>query len=123
MRPLRQLHDCKVLIRAHGEPPETYQIALQNNIELIDASCPVVLKLQNRVRSSYEEVVANNGQGRHLRRDRTCRSERPGWANRREALIIRNEDDPSKIDFSRPIYFFSQTTKSSRGFETHEGVD
>ena len=50
---LKDLHDCKVLIRAHGEPPETYQIAIKNNIELIDASCPVVLKLQNRVRSSF----------------------------------------------------------------------
>ncbi|MDX5443089.1 MAG: 4-hydroxy-3-methylbut-2-enyl diphosphate reductase, partial [Hymenobacteraceae bacterium] len=44
---LKELRDCKVLIRAHGEPPETYQIALENNLELVDASCPVVLKLQN----------------------------------------------------------------------------
>lgn len=49
---LKQLHDCKVLIRAHGEPPETYRVAMENNIELIDASCPVVLKLQNRVKNS-----------------------------------------------------------------------
>src|SRR5947207_8596728 len=53
---LASLRDCKVLIRAHGEPPETYQLALQNNIELIDASCPVVLKLQNRVRNSYDDI-------------------------------------------------------------------
>ncbi len=57
----KELHDCKVLIRAHGEPPETYQIAIKNNIELIDASCPVVLKLQNRVRNSHEEILKNNG--------------------------------------------------------------
>ncbi|HRS38196.1 MAG: 4-hydroxy-3-methylbut-2-enyl diphosphate reductase [Bacteroidota bacterium] len=114
---LRQLHDCKVLIRAHGEPPETYQIALQNNIELIDASCPVVLKLQNRVRSSYEEVVANNGQV--VIYGEIGHAEVNGLVGQTggEALIIRNEDDLSKIDFSRPIYFFSQTTKSSRGFE------
>ena len=59
---LKTLHDCKVLIRAHGEPPETYQTALENNIELIDASCPVVLKLQHRVRVSYDDVLENDGQ-------------------------------------------------------------
>ena len=52
---LRELHDATVLIRAHGEPPETYRIALENNITLIDASCPVVLKLQNRVRNAHDE--------------------------------------------------------------------
>lgn len=52
---LRALRNARVLIRAHGEPPETYRIALENNLELIDASCPVVLKLQNRIRNSYED--------------------------------------------------------------------
>ena len=47
---LKELRDCKVLIRAHGEPPETYKMALENNLEIIDASCPVVLKLQNRIK-------------------------------------------------------------------------
>src|ERR1043166_5991660 len=51
---LKKLRDCKVLIRAHGEPPETYQVAIENNIELIDASCPVVLKLQNRVKNAFD---------------------------------------------------------------------
>ena len=51
---LNQLKDCKVLIRAHGEPPQTYITAMQNNIELLDASCPVVLKLQNRVKNAYD---------------------------------------------------------------------
>jgi len=59
---LKQLRDCKVLIRAHGEPPETYQLALVNNIELIDASCPVVLKLQNRVKSAYDISQRKDGQ-------------------------------------------------------------
>lgn len=114
---LRQLHDCKVLIRAHGEPPETYQIALKNNIELIDASCPVVLKLQNRVRTSYEEVVANNGQV--VIYGEIGHAEVNGLVGQTagEAIIVRNEDDLNLIDFSRPIYFFSQTTKSSNGFE------
>src|ERR1039458_1656969 len=59
---LKSLHDCKVLIRAHGEPPETYQMAINNNIELIDASCPVVLKLQNRVRTSFDGLEKFGGQ-------------------------------------------------------------
>ena len=59
---LGTLHDCKVLIRAHGEPPETYQLAMRNNLELIDASCPVVLKLQNRVKHSYDASTRQNGQ-------------------------------------------------------------
>src|SRR3954454_12151276 len=59
---LKQLRDCKVLIRAHGEPPETYQLALENNIELIDASCPVVLKLQNRVKHAFDKTSAERGQ-------------------------------------------------------------
>src|SRR6478609_6817160 len=59
---LKLLKDCKVLIRAHGEPPETYQIALDNNIELVDASCPVVLKLQNRVKNAYDKISEEGGQ-------------------------------------------------------------
>src|SRR5688500_492219 len=59
---LQELRDCKVLIRAHGEPPETYELALKNNIELIDASCPVVLKLQNRVKHAYDKMADMNGQ-------------------------------------------------------------
>src|ERR1035438_5259447 len=51
---LKNIHDVAVLIRAHGEPPETYKIALENNLELIDSSCPVVLKLQNRIRLGWE---------------------------------------------------------------------
>ena len=59
---LKTIRDSKVLIRAHGEPPETYQLALENNIELVDASCPVVLKLQNRVKLAYDKMTKANGQ-------------------------------------------------------------
>jgi 4-hydroxy-3-methylbut-2-enyl diphosphate reductase len=59
---LSRLHDCKVLIRAHGEPPETYHIALKNNLELIDASCPIVLNLQNEIRYGFEEMQDKGGQ-------------------------------------------------------------
>ncbi len=113
----RELKDCKVLIRAHGEPPETYETAIRNNIELIDASCPVVLKLQNRVRTSYEEVKEVNGQ--------VVIYGEPGHAEVNglvgqtggEAIIVTGERDLDKIDYNRPVYLFSQTTKSTAGFQ------
>lgn len=113
---LKALQDCKVLIRAHGEPPETYQVALENNIELIDASCPVVLKLQNRVKTAHDTVVKRNGQ--------TVIYGKPGHAEvigitgqtNDEAIIVTSEEDLEQIDFSRPIVLFSQTTKSTKGF-------
>jgi 4-hydroxy-3-methylbut-2-enyl diphosphate reductase len=109
---LRSLKDSTVLIRAHGEPPETYKIALENNIELIDASCPVVLKLQNRVRNAYDSKAQIVIYGK------------PGHAEvngligqtQQEAILITTEDDLDKIDYSRPVQLFSQTTKSTAGF-------
>jgi len=59
---LQELSNCKVLIRAHGEPPETYRLAIENNIELIDASCPVVLKLQHRVKNAFDKMEREKGQ-------------------------------------------------------------
>ena len=114
---LKDLHDCKVLIRAHGEPPETYKIALENNIELIDASCPVVLKLQNRVRTSFENAIDEDGQ--------LVIFGEPGHAEVNglmgqtggKAIIVKNEDDLVQVDFSKPVYLFSQTTKSTAGFQ------
>src|SRR6188768_100937 len=107
---LKNLHDCKVLIRAHGEPPETYQIAINNNIELIDASCPVVLKLQNRVRTSFEDIKKNNGQV--VIYGETGHAEVNGLVGQTggEAIILTGESDIDKIDFTRPVYLFSQTT-------------
>lgn len=114
---LKGLRDCKVLIRAHGEPPETYQTALDNNIELIDASCPVVLKLQNRVRASYDDVVSNGGQV--VIYGEVGHAEVNGLLGQTEgtALVVRDESDLDTVDFSKPVYFFSQTTKSTSGFE------
>ena len=113
---LKSLYDCKVLIRAHGEPPETYEIALKNNIELIDASCPVVLKLQNRVRTSFDTIEDEDGQ--------IVIYGEPGHAEVNgligqtlgKAIIVKDEEDLFKIDFSKPVTLFSQTTKSSSGF-------
>ncbi|TAH28458.1 MAG: 4-hydroxy-3-methylbut-2-enyl diphosphate reductase [Cytophagales bacterium] len=113
---LPKLKDCKVLIRAHGEPPETYQLALKNNIELIDASCPVVLKLQNRVKNSYDEVQKTDGQ--IVIYGQQGHAEVIGIAGQTQnnAIIVTTEADLDKVDFTKPISFYSQTTKSTAGF-------
>ena len=113
---LKELRDCKVLIRAHGEPPETYQTALQNNLELIDASCPVVLKLQNRVKHAYDSNKAMNGQ--IVLYGQQGHAEVIGLAGQtgNEAIVITTEEDLDQLDYSRPITLFSQTTKSTKGF-------
>jgi len=113
---LAQMRDCKVLIRAHGEPPSTYQTALANNIQLMDASCPVVLKLQNDVRKGFEEAKKIQGQvviyGKHGHAEVT------GLVGQTdgEAIVISSVEDLDKIDFTKPINLFSQTTKSLRGY-------
>ncbi|MFD2514594.1 4-hydroxy-3-methylbut-2-enyl diphosphate reductase [Pontibacter locisalis] len=113
---LKELRDCKVLIRAHGEPPETYKLALENNIELIDASCPVVLKLQNRVKHAFDGGKSENGQ--IVIYGQVGHAEVAGLAGQTgdEAIIVTTEEDLEKIDFTRPVTLFSQTTKSTKGF-------
>lgn len=113
---LSQLRDCKVLIRAHGEPPETYQIAMENNIELIDASCPVVLKLQNRVKHAYDKAKKVNGQV--VIYGKEGHAEVVGLTGQTDnnAIIIMTDEDLDKIDYSRPVILYSQTTKSTQGF-------
>ncbi len=113
---LENLSNCKVLIRAHGEPPETYKIALKNNIELIDASCPVVLKLQNRIKNSYDKMESEKGQ--IVIYGKKGHAEVAGLTGQTNgnAIIVMEDDDLSQIDFSRPVTLFSQTTKSTAGF-------
>jgi len=113
---LAQLRDCKVLIRAHGEPPETYQIAMENNIELIDASCPVVLKLQNRVKHAYDK--AKRADGQVVIYGKEGHAEVVGLTGQTDdnAIIIMTDEDLDKIDYTRPVVLFSQTTKSTKGF-------
>jgi 4-hydroxy-3-methylbut-2-enyl diphosphate reductase len=115
-----QLHDCKVLIRAHGEPPQTYQTAIKNNIELIDASCPVVLKLQNRVRTSYDELPDDHGLIVIYGEEGHAEVNGLVGQTNGQAIVVRTEEDLDKIDFSKPIHFFSQTTKSTAGFTKME---
>ena len=113
---LEKLHNCKVLIRAHGEPPETYELALKNNIELVDASCPVVLKLQNRVKHAYDKVADEKGQ--IVIYGQQGHAEVIGLAGQTndEAIVITKLEDLEKIDFTRSVTLFSQTTKSTQGF-------
>jgi 4-hydroxy-3-methylbut-2-enyl diphosphate reductase len=107
---LKTMHDEQVLIRAHGEPPETYKLALDNNIELIDASCPVVLKLQNRVREAYnkDEQIVIYGKHGH--------AEVAGLKGQTngEAIVVETLDELDQITLPEKVQLFSQTTKSSK---------
>jgi len=113
---LKELRDTKVLIRAHGEPPSTYLTAAQNNIELIDASCPVVLKLQNRVRGGYSDAEEVGGQ--LVIYGKEGHAEVNGLVGQTDgkAIVVMTEADLDKIDYTKPIQLFSQTTKSTKGF-------
>jgi 4-hydroxy-3-methylbut-2-en-1-yl diphosphate reductase len=119
---LATLTNCKVLIRAHGEPPETYALALKNNIELVDASCPVVLKLQNRVKNSFDDIEKKGGQliiyGQQGHAEVVGLT---GQTNER-AIVVTTEEDLDQIDFSKPVSFYSQTTKSTKGFYKMKGL-
>ncbi|HNX89351.1 MAG TPA: 4-hydroxy-3-methylbut-2-enyl diphosphate reductase [Paludibacteraceae bacterium] len=111
----QRLHDVKVMFRAHGEPPSTYETARKNNITLIDASCPVVLKLQSHIRKAYEAKDEND---QLLIYGKQGHAEVIGLLGQTNdsAIIVENEDDLSKVDFSRNIRLFSQTTKPLDGF-------
>lgn len=104
------LHDKKVLLRAHGEPPSTYLEAQANGIEIIDATCPVVLQLQRRIKRQYDAnpeaqivIFGKNGHAEVL-----------GLVGQtdQKAIVIEHADEVSRLDFSRDIYLYSQTTKS-----------
>jgi len=110
------LHDAKVLLRAHGEPPKTYDIAKENNLTLIDASCPVVLKLQNRIKKAYQNAPSPDTQ--IVIYGEKGHAEVNGLVGQTDekAIVIESEADLDKLDFSRKIQLFSQTTKSLEGF-------
>jgi len=113
---LKDLYNCKVLIRAHGEPPETYQVALKNNIKLIDASCPIVLHLQNVIHQGFQEMQEISGQIVIYGKEGHAEVNGLKGQTNGTAIVIGDENDLHKIDFSRPIRFYSQTTKSVEGF-------
>ena len=116
---MRSLHGVKVLLRAHGEPPETYALAKKNDIEIIDATCPVVLALQRRIKLQYDlnpkaQIVIFGKRGH---------AEVLGLVGQTEshAIVVEKVEDVKRLDFSRDIYLYSQTTKSLDGF--HQIID
>lgn len=106
----RQLKGCKVLIRAHGEPPETYSTATRNNITIIEATCPIVKRLQSRIKDTWTHTREENGQ--------IVIFGKPGHAEvvgllgqiNNEGILVSDLSDIDKIDITRPIYLFAQTT-------------
>ncbi len=114
---LQHLQNVDVLVRAHGEPAETYRIAQRNRLRLIDASCPIVLKLQNRIREAASTAMPNAqfviyGKATHPELI-GLRSQVPSHIT---CLIIEKESDLETIDYMRPIYLFSQTTMNLQKF-------
>lgn len=112
----KQLKNARVLLRAHGEPPSTYQIAKQNNIELIDASCPVVLTLQKRIKKKDSKKADGT---QTVIYGKTGHAEVVGLVGQTDnrAIVIEDERDLNKLDFAKDIHLFSQTTKPLDGFK------
>jgi len=113
---LKNYKDCKVLIRAHGEPPSTYKIAMDNNIQLLDASCPVVLKLQHQIKEGYKDVSKINGQ--IVVYGKKGHAEIIGLLGQigGDAVLVSSVEDLDQLDFTRPIFMYSQTTKSPKAY-------
>lgn len=111
-----KLKNCKVLIRAHGEPPETYITANKNNITIIEATCPIVKRLQSKIKDTWLKTKKGNGQ--------VVIFGKPGHAEvvgllgqtKNEGILVSNAGDFKKIDVTRPVYLFSQTTMSVKEF-------
>ena len=112
---LQKLHDAKVLLRAHGEPPETYELARRNNIEIIDATCPVVLQLQRKIKKQYEA----NPSAQIVIYGKPGHAEVLGLVGQTnsKAIVVANVDDVKRLDFKRDIYLYSQTTQSLDEFQ------
>ena len=112
---LSKLTNTKVLLRAHGEPPATYKVAATNNVEILDATCPVVLALQKRILKAWTE----NPKAQIVIYGKKGHAEVNGLVGQTqgEAIVIEHEDEIENIDYSKPIYLFSQTTKSIEGFK------
>jgi 4-hydroxy-3-methylbut-2-enyl diphosphate reductase len=113
----KQLKNVRVLLRSHGEPPSTYQIAKENNIELIDASCPVVLGLQKRIKKKF--ITKQDEEGQIVIFGKKGHAEVNGLMGQTDetAIVIEKKEDIEKLDFSRDISLFSQTTKPLDGFQ------
>lgn len=111
-----QLRNAKVLLRAHGEPPETYETAKRNNIEIIDATCPVVLNLQKKIKQQYAGSDKDNSQ--IVIYGKRGHAEVLGLVGQTEgnAKVIQSVEEATKLDLNKNTYLYSQTTKSLEGF-------
>lgn len=111
----KKLKNVRVLLRAHGEPPITYQIAKENNIELIDASCPVVLTLQKKIKRKDKESVDGT---QTVIYGKVGHAEVIGLVGQTDsrAIVIESKKELDKLDFTKDIHLFSQTTKPLDGF-------
>lgn len=107
-----KLHNVKVLLRAHGEPPETYRIAQKNHIDIIDATCPVVLRLQKRIKQEFDMKEKNGKQ--IVIYGKNGHAEVLGLVGQTdgEAIVIESLEEAWRLDFNRDIRLYSQTTKS-----------
>ena len=130
---MRKLRDVKVLLRAHGEPPETYELARRNHIEIIDATCPVVLQLQKKIKQQYEtspklpagedSAASSSRGGSIVIFGKKGHAEVLGLVGQTQssAIVIESFEEVTKLDFTRDIYLYSQTTKSLDEF--HRIID
>lgn len=112
-----RLHNAKVLLRAHGEPPETYDTARKNNIEIIDATCPVVLRLQKKIKQEY--TLNDNPNKQIVIYGKNGHAEVLGLVGQTngEAIVIEKQEEAQALDLSKDIRLYSQTTKSLDGFQ------
>jgi 4-hydroxy-3-methylbut-2-enyl diphosphate reductase len=113
---LRKLKNTRILIRAHGEPPETYQIAKENNLELIDTTCPIVSRLQNRIKTCFDEIVDDKGQIVIYGKEGHAEVVGLVGQTRGKAIVVNKVSDLDQLDSDLPVYLYSQTTKSKKGF-------
>ncbi|MDR1331898.1 MAG: 4-hydroxy-3-methylbut-2-enyl diphosphate reductase [Tannerella sp.] len=115
---LPHLRNCTLLLRAHGEPPSTYRAAERNGIRIVDATCPVVLRLQRRISRCYQEIKGTRAQLAIY--GKRGHAEVNGLVGQTEdtAVVIEKTEDLNVLEFSRDIIFFSQTTKPLDGFRT-----
>lgn len=113
-----KLQGARVLLRAHGEPPSTYQTAIHNHINIIDATCPVVLHLQQRIKQQYLRLKSSSSDSQIIIYGKNGHAEVLGLVGQTEghAIVIEHLDDAKKLDLSKDTYLYSQTTKSLVGF-------
>jgi len=113
-----KLQGARVLLRAHGEPPSTYHTAIHNHINIIDATCPVVLHLQQRIKQQYLRLKSSSSDSQIIIYGKNGHAEVLGLVGQTEghAIVIEHLDDAKKLDLSKDTYLYSQTTKSLVGF-------